>query len=105
MTNSGSPTCHQTTIDWYAAEPLDEHALGRLAVLGGVSSGRPGEHRCSATFTVEACADGAPWEAEWHRALTTAIERVSEVLPGHLLAVELVAADEADRRLARPPAQ
>lgn len=82
------------SIDLEAREPVDEDDLDRIAELGGAAAGRPGERRFGATMTV--VADNIP------EATAVGAGRLHEILAGEVVAVEVLTADEADRRLARP---
>jgi len=85
---------YMVSIDLEAREPVDQDTLDRVAALGGPAAGRPGERRVGATMTV--VADNTT------EAAAVGADRLHELLVGEVVAVEVLAADEADRRLARP---
>jgi len=85
---------YMVSIDLEAREAIDQDNLDRIAELGGAAAGRPGERRVGATMTV--VADNTT------EAAAVGAVRLHEILVGEVVAVEVLTADEADRRLARP---
>jgi hypothetical protein len=79
----------------HARAPLTRAALEELAAIGGAAAGHPGGRRAEATFTVKAGGHAA--------AVQLAIDKVTAVVPGEVLAIEVMTTEEADRRLEEPP--
>ncbi|MDY7099761.1 MAG: hypothetical protein S0880_01110 [Actinomycetota bacterium] len=78
------------TLDLDADAPLTEDDLMNVAERGGSATGFPGTQRLSTTLTVVA--------DDFIGATQVAIEEVTSIVPGEVVAIELVSDAEADRR-------
>jgi hypothetical protein len=72
--------------------PLTQGQLFAVAAIGRAAIGLPGGSRIEATLTETG--------ADMLEALARAAERIRALVPGRLIAVEAMTAEEADRRLA-----
>ena len=70
---------------------LTEATLMDVAEIGGVAVGRPGEKRLETTLSVGA--------ADTVEAARAAIDRITQVTPGRVLAIDVMTPAEQDRRL------
>ncbi len=82
----------EVTVDAFA--PLKLDALEDLAALGGSVSGSPRKRRYGLTLTIESGSIQA--------ASSVAIDKVTAIAPGVVVAVEAMTVEESDRRLAEP---
>ena len=69
--------------------PLTLEQLENVAAIGGAASGTPGQRRIETTLTIEA--ETIP------RAAESAIERVAAVVPGDVIACEIMTIEVADQ--------
>lgn len=74
--------------------PLTEETLEAVAEIGGSAGGSVGERRLDTGLTVSA--------KNMPEAAARAIEIITAVAPGKILAVEVMTPEEEDRRLAEP---
>lgn len=78
-----------------AAHPLTQDALFDVAEIGGSAQGNPGERRFETTLTVRA--------RDPREATRKAIEKVTGIVPGEVLAVRVMTIEEFDRRANEKP--
>jgi hypothetical protein len=78
-----------------ATRPLTQTALMRVAELGGITVGKPGDRHLETTLTVTA--------ANVCEAAKQGAAAVSERISGEIVAVEAMTTDEADRRANERP--
>ena len=92
--NAAAGNEYTVDIAIHTARPLTEDALFDVAAIGGVSVGTPGDRRLETTLTVEA--------VDMSAAAAAAIAKVTGLVPGDPLSVEVMTTAEQDRRLAEP---
>lgn len=92
--NAAAGNEYTVDIAIHTARPLTEDALFDVAAIGGVSVGTPGDRRLETTLTVDA--------VDMPAAAAAAIARVTGLVPGDPISVEVMTTAEQDRRLANP---